>query len=75
MLRLFDVLLIFLYLLHFSRSVSFFPIIVSIDAGTHWVDRENIFAFLEVIGSKLKEKYNIWCKNELSTSFWLENTS
>ena len=49
--------------------------IVSIDAGTHWVDRENTFAFLEVIGSKLKEKYNIWCKNELSTSFWLENTS
>ena len=49
--------------------------VVSIDAGIHWVDRENILAFLEVKGSKLKEKYNIWCKNELPTSFWWENTS
>ena len=66
---------LFVYLLDFSRFVSFFSMTLSLDAGTQWVDRGNTFAFLEVIGSKLNENYNIWWKKELSTTFSWTNTS
>ena len=65
----FDVLLIFVHWLDFSRFVSFFPMIVPHDGGTHLVDRGNSFAFLGVIGSKSIEKYSIWWKNEFSNTF------
>ena len=70
--KTFDILLISLDFLHF---VSVFPMIVSLDGGTQWVDRGNTFAFLEVIGGKLKEMYSIWWKKELSTTFSWTNTS
>ena len=73
--RLFDVLLIFLYLLDLSRFVSFFPMIVLLDGANQWKDGGNTFIFLEIIGSKLKEKYSIWWKKELSTTFSRTNTS
>ena len=49
---------------NFPCFVSFFLMIVSLDRGTHWVDRGNTFDFLEVI-----EKYNIWWKKEVFTTF------
>ena len=63
------------YLLDFPRFVSFFPMIVSFDGRTWWLDWGNTFAFLEVIGSKLKENYSICWKKEISNTFSWTNTS